>query len=580
MVTELVRQVKGLVLGIDDRQSPEIHVLDGANFLVNAEGPFSAFGSQFVTYEKIININDVATFTIESDKTFVFTSNAVLQLDALSQKYFVVFSFPEVTDDFPWSFALVGSKYYFAKKGADLFQYTPLTNAWKTLTPGNTSGLTPDIYAVTETFGRLIILSLTVNQWSAIDDGEIYEDLSLGAGSQSLAIIGNGKPLGVFHVDLGFITFTNKGILLFRRVEAQIPFRYDIVNQKTFPISPYAIVEIEKDLHIFLAKSGLFTYNGRELIEWQPLMSEFLRQKILPDYSFALNNNPQIRLFFDSSRQWFFVATAFASTKRFYNKTYALYVPRNEWGSFDKVFSFAGPLVFEEGINAGFNYGFFDVNGLYNLYTIVPQTEIVPNLLDNVYFQTHLDIPVRRQDSTLIVSEIVEADVYDKSPFTVTGIYDLNNMFVQRNMQSIDSFIEMGLIRLSDPQYSDRYSELTDVILGIGQIFAAQILDYELVEPEVIIDWELVTPDVFEDWGLNITSEVSFTPEAIGTLDGHNQFENERQVLTELEKTTEYIHYTCDVNGIYHKIRIEAQDFGQEFAIKTLQPVVIPTGRM
>ena len=123
------RQFKGILPALDRRQPIDKFVLDGQNFLVDAEGPFSAFGSEFVSYAHFRNPENDRTFRVGND-IFLFTESAVLRFDTNSELYYPVFVFPVNNTNFPWSQATVGGVHYFAKKGSNVFSYNPLTIAW------------------------------------------------------------------------------------------------------------------------------------------------------------------------------------------------------------------------------------------------------------------------------------------------------------------------------------------------------------------------------------------------------------------------------------------------------------------
>ena len=582
MPSNIDPRVKGLQLGLDPRQVSDMHVINGENFIVNAKGPKASFGNQYISYDELVDTDDIQTFAggeelVENDM-FIFTNSAVWKLDPITKHYYVTFEFTPITETFPWSAAVVGNLSYFVKKGGNLIQYNPLTNTWKELTPGNTPGLAPNIYGITESYGRLIIAAEDVTQWSAIDDGETYEDASLGAGSQSLSIIQNGKPLVVQHSDIGYVVYTTKGILLMENVVAEIPFRGRVLSEHLVLINPYVFAEIEKGEHIFLTEEGFFVNNSRQIQPWQPIMGEFFRQEVLPFFDRTIENNPSIRFFYLDDRQWFFVSCASSIATRLYSKSYVLYIPANEWGAFNKEHFFIGPFYADDGFEKGFRDIYIDEKGRMTQFIETAQSEILPDFRDvyNVFDTT--TIPVYRNNTVITSADIVECDVFDKSLFpNKPGLYDLNLQALPRNFGSLQAFIEVGLVRLRDPEEIDRYSMLTEITIGSENFILSETEDWN-DDPDVTEDWNVISG--LEDWGQDAGEVIAFDLIHYGTLDGVKVLPEQEAELNTIELTDDALHFTSDISGIYHKFMICALENEQSFALNTFEVSAVATGRI
>ena len=580
MVTKLEPQVKGLVLALDPRQVPTLHVVRGQNFLINASKIYSAFGSQYLTYEKIHNVQDLADFYLEEiDDSRIFTTQGVLGYNAASRSYYSVMVFSkEATEFFPWSWAYVGGSYYFGKKGMPVIKYNPITDEWLELDDTNSPGIVPNPYAVTDSFGRLVIADEDVVQWSAIDNGQVFENPDLGAGSQSLALVGGGKPRAVFHTQTGFVTYTSTGIMrsLFR--EADIPFTHRVGSEHITLLSPYAIAEIRRGIHVFLDISGLYQYNGEQGLpqEWQPLMSEFLRTTVLREFNIEGGEVPKIKFHYDSFQQLFHISLPTASNPDFYDRAYSAYLPKDEWGSFDKVHVTLENLFIKDSKDPAFNSGFFDQNGIFHIFTGQPKVENEDNPYEYTFFQEYFQAPVRVQNDVQIAGERVDAVAYDKFAYVSTGLYNSDMELVYPTMGALDSNIEVGLLRLLDPEFADRYTLLSDVIMGVEGLTLI-VEDYMLVDPDVFEDWNILEGE--EDWGLNVVPNAGFKAEAIGSLDGKIALEDQTVGLALLEESENRRHYTGDSNGIYHILKLSAVEEDQQFQLKTVEPVLKPTGR-
>lgn len=581
MATELETQIKGLVLALDPRQVPTLHVLEGQNFLVGAEGPYAAFGSQYLTYERIEDFDDLNVFEIDKIQTsFIFISSGVLAYDQTSQRYYVAMLFSQrATEVFPWTMAFVGGSYYFSKKGMPVIKFNPITSEWLELNNTNSPGIVPNPVAVTDSFGRLIILDNDVVQWSAIDDGQKFEDPDLGAGSQSLSLVGGGAPLAVKHSQVGFVTYTTSGIMRSMHREADNPFTHRIGSEHITLLSPYSISEIRRGVHVFLSTSGLYQYLGDQKLpqEWQPLMSEYLRNNVLINFDPTVKINPTIKFHFDNNTQIFTLSISPNANPRFYSDAYSLYLPKDEWGSFDRVHSLVSALFIESGFSKGSNPGFFDDQGFYHVYTNQAQVEDQTEIFGNTYFQTYFQNPVRAENGVQIASEVVNATVYDKSQYTYTGLYDAQGQLTPRNFGPLDSYINIGLMRLLDPEYADRYTMLFNLVLGVGELVAEEREDYNTITPDVFEDWDILVGE--EDWGFNIIPGIGFTARAFASIDGQTPLEDQDVELELLENTDLVRHFTADICGIYHVAQITAYKLNETFQIKTAEPVLKPAGR-
>ena len=420
----LVRQFRGILPALDRRQPTDRFVLDGRNFLVDAEGPFAAFSTELITPEQIVNPEDAKTFRV-GDEIFLFIADAVLKFDTLSELYYPVFTFPLNTTNFPWSQARVGGVHYFTKKNSSVFSYNPFTDKWVTLTANVIT--TP--HAVTSAGGRLVIMGIDDVQWSAIDNGsDLLTDIEKGVGIQSLAIVGGGDPLAVLPTFDGFITYTSTGSMKSELVDAINPFRhFPLTGDKgLIPLSPYTVIEAANNEHILLSKIGFHITVGKVPEPFQALMGEFFRRKILP--FFDLTNETLIKLTFNSDRQWFIVSLAESEMPFNYTIAYVLYIPRDEWGLFNRAHVGFGELSISEGPFKGFNFGFFCAAGCLHKFVEFPHIEAHPDgglgkkLPANMHhFHNNFTPPARSEDGTIFFTTLGQLETFDETVFTTLG---------------------------------------------------------------------------------------------------------------------------------------------------------------
>lgn len=626
----LTRQFKGLLPALDRRQPTDKFVLDGRNFLVDAEGPYSAFGSEHITHEVLRNPEDAATFRIGAE-IVLFTAAAVLKFDTVSELYYPVFIFPPNTTNFPWTHALVGGVHYFTKQNSNVFSYNPLTDAWATITANVIN--TP--YAVTKSGGRLVIMGIDDVQWSAIDNGtDLATDIEKGVGIQSLAIVGGGTPIAILPTFDGFITYTSTGLMKSELVDSLNPFRHFPLtgDQGIIPLSQYAVLEVANNEHVMLSKTGFYITVGKVPEPFQPLMSEYFRRKVLPQ--FDLTNETLIKLTFNFDRQWFIVSLAENEVAFNYTIAYVLYIPRDEWGLFNQSHVGFGELSISEGPLKGFNFGHFDADGLVHKFIDFPYIEAHINatdptkLLGNFHFyHTDFTPPVRIEDGIYICTTVGQLETFDETFFTTFGtdlfeytetnsypspatadsiyqaststsfIFDLSaqSSLIQMGWKqytpifgSIDSFIEVGLYRVrTEEDKPGEFTLVTDVAIGmLDTPSGQQFVDWLTFLPDIEEDW-LTDNLEDEDWGAGVFSGTVYISKIMGSLDGYNQFQDQLAILEErtdivdadVDETTGRVRYfTCYNNGVWHILRIEALDIDQSFHLKTTEIAPIPAG--
>ncbi len=632
----LTRQFKGLLPALDRRQPTDKFVLDGQNFLVDAEGPYSAFGTKIVTASQIRNPEQINTFRIGTE-AFIFTPEAILKFDTVSGIFYPVSIFGGVgipfTDDFPWSQAIVGGIHYFVKKGGIIVRYNPLTDIHAALT----ANVITNPVAVTKAGGRLVILGDDDVQWSAIDDGaDLATDIEKGIGIQSLAIVGGGTPLAVLPTFDGFITYTSTGLMKSELVDSINPFRHFplTADEGIIPLSQYSVIETADNEHVILSKTGFHVTNGKVPQTFQPLMGEFFRRQILPGLD--ITNPTILRLTFNSERQWLIVSIAETEQAYRYTKAYVLYIPRDEWGLFNRAHVAFGEISVSEGANKGFNYGYFCADGCMHNFIEFPHQEQHPNNVDANklptnfhYFNENIILSTNQNDSTTMFISYIQLETFDETPFVAngTGLYEyteitsfpspqtpddtaqastLTAFKFDLSMQSsivdvawqqftpifgtIDSSIDVGLFRVqTEEDQADEFTLLNDLV--IGMLEAPPVIKSE--------DWLEFAPDIEEDWlnddledddwGVGLFTFTDYVATIIGSLDGYNQYQDQKEILEEradivdadIDETTGRARYfTCYNNGIYHIIRIDALNIDESFHLKTVDLDLIPAGRV
>ncbi len=631
----IIRQFKGILPALDVRQVTEKLVLDGQNFLVDAQGPFSAFGSELVTFEHIENPELAKTFRVGAE-IFLFTTTAVLKYNSTSGVFFPIYIFPTVLNSpYPWYRATVGGVHYFVKFGSEVISYNTFTKKWITVTAF--APVNP--YFVAQSGGRLIIMGADVLGWSAIDNGfDLETDVDKGSGQQSLAVAGGGIPLGLLATWDGFIAYTTTGSLKAETVQSLSPFRVFSLtgDDDHIPLSAWNIINLGKNEHVMLTKTGFYVTNGKVPEIYQPLHSEYFRRSVLPN--FDLSNPAAFKLTYYSDKEWFIVSIAESEQQFKFSIAHVLYLPRDEWGLFNRNHSSFGELSLVDGPFKGFNFGYFCFDGCLHKFSDFPRveqhprTEINDKLPGNAWqYHTSYEIPARYQDGIAYMSSVIHMSTFDESVFSgVSGLYTYvkgasnispttpndgiatatlasvsllgSSIIMQAGLSqdiwstyarvygSIDAWVKLGLWSgKTEQDKSDEMSLVTELNIGMQQAPSGQeFVDWLLVSPDITVDW-LTDNSGDEDWGEGVFSGTNYFANIIGSLDGENVFQDQQQVLEEregivdddaLENTGKVKYFTCYNNGFYHIIEITAQELEQSFHVKTVDMPLVSVGRL
>ncbi len=625
------KQFGGLVLGIDRRQVAEPSVLDGRNFIVSAKGPKSSFANEFLTYQKLPNGVNVDVFDLDTEFLF-FTDSAVYEYFPDSQAFVprYVLSTP-ATDNFPWSAAFVGLRWYFTKPGANLIEYDIDNNIWTEVTTDIPTNLT----VLTESGGRLVLVGDTEVKWSAIDDGtNLVLDIDAGVGAQVLSIVGNGAVLGVKPFSTGFIVYTETGKLWAEDTNLINPYRFTPIRDKFVPIDQYGITELDQTSHIILTSSGLYLSKDFAIEPIFVTLSEELRQNLF------LKVSPRIvgayRIFFDQERQLFFLSISEQGIIGEYNYAINVYLPIDKPGLFDSPHANIFLLPTTEITSKIDDLGFIDFDDRVKVITDNRQTEFFEKPQFFYHKFTNAEIPFRTEGAVQIFPAGIRMEAFttvlDTAPdgfYTVqesnsfaeftdnillaevrtisttfsddtdfdddttfndvtifpaliqmgAGFADSAITLYRPGFVLIDSFVELGPFRLLDQEISGRLQEIDRIISGADNVSVLiEIEDLELVSPDQTENLESGALLTTEDLGENDNpfNNNSYRLRIVGTIDGQTVYLDNNEVGEEIAvEGTERI-FTCFSQGLYHTVIYEPVVIGDSFLVSTLELTARP----
>ncbi len=418
--------IKGLLPGVDRRKIQEPYVLEGRNFHMAVDGPESGLGRRYVGYETIANPTNIQSFdVVETHESYICTNEGIFRADTESEKLIPLYLLAsDVTSEFPWSYAAVGNKVYFTRQSAGLIEYDITNDSWELISGGS---IPTDIYACAESEGRLILLTAAVSAWSAIGDGQDFTpSTTTGAGSQVLTKLGlaNPRPLGVQKTADGYLTFLSSGIMKSKAIQAANPFQHRVLSTEHKVINPYSIALLDSKRIVFATLAGLFETAGDTPRLFQPLMSEYMHEKVFPLLD-VINNQNNLRLYTNFNRAWFIVSVAVNQQDYVYEIAYLLNTRTDAWGSLnDSHVTFLDFKTLKTD-QAGFNFSLITSDGSVARFDSSAGIEYIPPLESGLfYYRTWVDVPARINDDVMYFPTYMRIRTVSTSTAAQTGLYD------------------------------------------------------------------------------------------------------------------------------------------------------------
>jgi hypothetical protein len=154
-----------------------------------------------------------------------------------------------------------------------------------------------------------------------------------------------------------------------------------------------------------------------------------------------------------------------------------------------------------------------------------------------------------------------------------------------RGEKVLDSFIELGLMRLTNEVSAADYGLITTVVIGmIGDESVTNseedwLNDFQI---DLFEDWLILSG--FVDWGALGLPGSKYQAEISGTDDGYRLAGSSLIPMTEImslvsdEGATHF--YACENNARYHKIKITTPVVGDSFHLRTMELDGIFSGRL
>lgn len=609
-------QIRGLLPALDARQVGAPFVVDGRNFYVSVRGPRTGFGGVLYSQTVWADPNHVQSLLVGSE-VFYFASDGIYCMSSTLADFFYpiyMFDTPILTEG-PWTVAYVGSKYYFCKPGSIVIQYDPVNYAWKEITTDVATGPV----AVTQAGGRLIILAQGVVQWSEIDNGEnLAVDPDLGIGAQLLAFIGGGTPLHVKEISDGFVTYTDRGVMHSQVLSGNVlAFRHRALQNDIIPIDRWGVVDIDRRVHIVLARTGFYLMSGTQAEPWNPLFGEYLRDQWLGELRGA-------ELFYNPTNQLFFVALNRSTAYRTYERTFVTSMSRQEdWGVMNHphygLHRVAGRMIAQDRfINAymqpdGYMFAltndfsrelsdydpckvaityseYLPVYGADRFYSMAHITDIDPNQFASASGVYNLCSEVEYAEYSALegYTRVIlwnepftdSAEFTDDTGFSAglqpysvmtsgAGFLEYEAAIYTSQKAALDSWFTVGLFRVVGEEQIDRLNDFYELVVGTEDVGGRQeeIVDWQYLGG--VEDWNLLSGR--EDWGQVAITASGYIVDVFGTYDGIDIFEGNKFTPEIRFETARSRTYQFDLTGYYFAVTIRADEVNYGTELRMLE---------
>ena len=611
---------------VDPRRRNKPIIVTGQNFLMDADGPVSGFGRTILCENAFANAKGIQSFDVSLlTETVYCTLDGLFKYDSLCREIIPVYVFDTpLTTYFPWTTADVGGKQYFLRRDSPLIEYDPTTDRW---TEVSNSTFPADMRAITQSGGRLVVLAIGIVAWSSIDNAaDLAPSTSTGAGFQSLSKINATQaedPYLVLEYSSGFLTYTRQGVMVSELVDALNPFRHDVLSRQHAPLSPWAITQFGDYQHVFISRQGIFSTNGAAPAIFSPLMSEYFHDIEIPRLD--LTHPTVIRLHYNATRQWFFIHVADQPASIAYNRAFVMYIPTQKWGLFNRTHRAIVDINVTNGPNVGVHFGYVNTDG--DLFRFNDSTTDLLRPFDDgtariVDFRCAPALPaIETPDETyftcwMYVTDdeqelfneagyyntwtIIELPTAPLVPATLDQPAEASDIFtcemqidcaigiIETRLAAhyhgpLNAYIEIGVARGgSEIQAIDHLSFIREVTIGAlagspGDIFEDFLLDY--TDEDIFEDWTLIADDTAdEDYGEGAGSYSDFELVVRGTLDGKTKWQQQEEIANRTQLDGSFSLWHCYVTGLFHILRINAQEPDQSFHIKTLEADVVQGG--
>lgn len=619
---------------IDARRNDKPCIISGNNFRDMLDGPCSYWGNDFVNYNYFDPSTRLKVNELRITNGFLYgTPKGVFKINPTSKMMEPLLIAPNITVTntyWPWTIAYVGGKYYLAQYDIGLWQYDDVNETLSQITTplGNT------VRGVAADHGRLIAISDSVVANSALDDGtDFTPSLSTGAGAQSVAIVG-GTPYKIETVTDGFLVFLSKGIMKGNWSTAAYVYTHTKHSESVRVFTPNSTITVPGLGVLAIDNNGMWltkeynyeTYGYPQL--WDVEKSDYFKRFILAYMDQNLYGT--IFLYFSKSLQVLFICFSGNLTPGFFQTTFCWDMVSKRWSSFDE--QHYGIFETYDQTNNQYTCSYIDVYGYMHAFQDQNFSEDYPasplQLADFIYRPLASDPPTRRIIDAdlnggvfyeLCGTEILQSDnnAFGYANYTTSGVYSLNNETFSDTVSTggdptadvsgspiivytnIDLFVS-GIIELyAIPYIAPSKALNSNIVIGPWRFNSQNFVGEETSAVEGLMlsinntngfqvyeDWNADLPaedynalSGAEDWSAGSAYPNIYEVELTSSQDAFSTPLQGAETLDAfIDASATKIYKPNGWNGIYHTIKISADQVSDCFSIKAIDLTANLTG--
>lgn len=402
-----------------------LYVLDGRNYLFDAKGPKSGFGSRLMFGRGLGNGTDIQAVDV-GDQTIVMSSKGMWRQEYKYSQFRDVLEpttnwnqlaeFNEtktaVFNSGRWTGAFLNGQSYVGHQNHGLYR-VQLNNA----VLHDVDGVPAEPVAIGVTAGRLIVLSKDIFAWSGTGDGSDFVPQLGGAGFVSLDQYMAETPIGITTFAQGLVVWGNHSAMLVEYIGGESVFRFDTLQTRLYPYGPMSITSDANGRSFMMTRHGIAVVQAGQIDDQSFVaFNEFLRT--------YLNNNADSKFRLDYVLEDDILYVQIADANDFYTDTYAFSVNIGKWGRFnDPHLGFC-----RFGAPTGTS-GYADIKGRPHKITDTPDREVFGKGLrglDSKVIVGYFNDPrmVMEADTILEMQELVVSARFNFPSEEIMEVYD------------------------------------------------------------------------------------------------------------------------------------------------------------
>lgn len=413
-------------------------ILNGKNYLFDANGPKSGFGHRLVTGGRLGSASDIQSIDIDGQSLIAASDGIyrqeyavpalrdVLEPSTWWRKLVNFTTVPNGFNTYRWHHAFLNGTVYVCHRDYGLYRVNRTDAELHTA-----DGVPDDPIAIAIIGSRLIVVNSFVFSWSGPGDGYDFQPELGGAGLQLTNQYMSGEPIGITYTDKEIIVWGTDSAMLVEYIGGEKVFRFSAFNSGLYPMNPMCITQYLQNTAFIMTNHGLAAIDGTQLnLGLNPQFNQFIRT--------FFNDNYLLKIRLDYIIEDDILYVSLADSQDFYYQSYCLSVSLDKWGSFDEQHLGICRFGAERG-----STGFADIQGYLHKFTLTPDREVrgfgligLDSFIDVGYLNT--PEMVQQADTTL---EIQELKLSSRNTFPIQYA---NLVVIDKNADGLYWNIEYG----------------------------------------------------------------------------------------------------------------------------------------